>query len=95
MKFIKTLLTFIGLKLLEVWCLISCFTICIYIILAVREWDLSQGFLHVIGNIAEYGVYTFFALFFGGGIIVVVCMWFKDNWKWAKEIVNGDEPRMP
>lgn len=93
-KLTKTIAIFLGLKVLELWCFISIWTILGYVILCLQDWSFS-----VLGMIGSILFYAFMAVAGAGFALIVifgvigVIGWLKDNWNWAKEIVSGDTPR--
>ena len=92
-KLAKTIAVFLGLKVLEVWCFISLFIILFWVIICLSEWDWSGMVLHVLGNILTYGVFGLVGLLFAMALGIGIWRWLKDNWEWAKEIINGERPR--
>lgn len=90
MKLCKTIAVFLGLKLLEIVSVLSVISILIFLIHLIMVVVLYYP------NISDWWIWLVLdvilkiagILMFLGATFGILYIWFSDNWKWAKDIVD-------
>jgi len=87
MRTLKIIITFIGLKLLELASIAGLFAIMVYVNCALEDWSFDGLFLP-LKKIFLFAILTFMGFITIIGLWAIIVDWIKSNWRWAKEIVD-------
>lgn len=88
---VKTIMVFIGLKMLEIAAILGAIAIFIDICIGINCLIILYWSVENIFRLLGYGVLFGLLGVYGCVILYGFWQWLKTNWQWAKRIVNNED----